>query len=99
MLIRDSSLTQREIANNLKNMNMGRLQSGVSRMLKSMNYTRKRLVTIPEARNAPRKIDARQEYSRMIGFVFDENLVYMDETGINLHSLKLWIFAKKFESI
>jgi len=85
MLLRDSSLNQKDIGNNLKDMNMGRSQSGVSRMLKCMNYTRKRLVTIPEARNAPRNIDMRQEYSRMIGFVSDENLVYIDETGINLH--------------
>jgi len=74
---------------------MRRSQSEVSRVLKSINYTRKRLVTIPEARNAPRNIDARQEYSRMIGFVFDENLVYMDETGINLHMVRSYGYSPK----
>ena len=64
-------------------------------MVKSMNYTRKRLITILEARNAPLNIDARQEYSRMTGFVSDENLVYMDETEINLHMVQSYGYSPK----
>jgi len=86
MLLRDSSLTQKEIGNNLKDINMGISQSEVSRMLKSMNYTRKRLVTI---------LVARQEYSRMIDFVSDENFVYMGETGINLHMVRSYGYSPK----
>jgi len=85
ILLRDSSYSQHEIVEELACNDIVRTQSGVSRMLKKMNYSRKRLVKIPVERNNPRNIDLRQVYARAINFIPVENLVFLDETGVNMH--------------
>ena len=84
-LLRDPSYSQKEISEELACNNISPLQSGISRILKKMNYTRKRLTRIPEERNTPRNIDLRQVYARGISFVPVNSLVFLDETGVNLH--------------
>jgi len=53
-----------------------------------MDYFRKRLVLIPEERNTPKNIDARQNYAREVQFIANSNLVFLDETGLNLHQMR-----------
>ena len=48
-------------------------------------YTRKRLVTVPEKRNNPKNMTARQCYARKIQFIPDGNFVFLDETGANTY--------------
>ncbi|KAF7703891.1 hypothetical protein CDIK_0093 [Cucumispora dikerogammari] len=50
-----------------------------------MDYTRKWVVRVPEKRNTPRNIEARQLYARILEHITDGNLLFLDETGVNLH--------------
>jgi len=59
--------------------------STISRKLKKMKISRKRLSLIPEERNTSEKIDARAIYAADLSRVSDENLIFLDETGINEH--------------
>ncbi|KAF7695749.1 hypothetical protein CDIK_1935, partial [Cucumispora dikerogammari] len=68
-LQRDCSYTQTELRIELEKSNIIKSQSSVSRVLKQMDYTRKRLVKIPEERNSTRTINARQEYCSAINHI------------------------------
>ncbi|KAG0441995.1 hypothetical protein DMUE_0628 [Dictyocoela muelleri] len=70
-------------------------QSSISRILKEMDYSRKRLVKIFEARHNPRNIDAQQTYARELKFINDENLVFLDETGINRNQSRNYGYSPK----
>ncbi|KAF7699512.1 hypothetical protein CDIK_1226 [Cucumispora dikerogammari] len=94
-LQRDCSHAQRELADKLGVINTGRSQSSVSRILKDMEFTRKRLVKVPEKRNTTRTINARQEYCTIINQVDDERLVFLDETGVNLHHSRNYGYSPK----
>ncbi|KAG0439508.1 hypothetical protein DMUE_2387 [Dictyocoela muelleri] len=85
ILFRDASYTQCELSEELNKWGLYKNQATISRVLKEMGYSRKRLVKIPEERNSIRNIDARQTYSNELEFINDENLVFLDETGINLN--------------
>ncbi|CAG8719094.1 12064_t:CDS:2, partial [Racocetra fulgida] len=60
----------------------------VSRYVKEIGFTLKRLTVIPEGRNTDKTIHERKQYVKKI---YDENIniykdiVYIDETGFNLH--------------
>ena len=60
-----------------------------------MEYTRKRLVTIPEEINNTKNITSRQCYAREIQFIPDENFVFLDETGSNLHQSQNYGYSPK----
>jgi hypothetical protein len=74
---------------------MRRSQSSISRIIKQMNYTRKRLVKVPEERNTLKTIDLRQEYCNVINNIGDNNLVFLDETGVNLHHSRNYGYSPK----
>lgn len=95
ILLRSASYSQKELSEELASNGINRSQSSVSRLLKEMNYTRKRLVKIPEERNTIRNIDARQIYARQLEFVSDSNLVFLDETGINLNLSRNYGYSPK----
>ena len=44
------------------------------------------LSLIPAERNSPRILEARQLYARELLNILPERLVYLDETGFNLHT-------------
>lgn len=56
------------------------------RKLEKLNITRKRLSLIPIERNASRVIRERTLYAFFIYRINVEDLVFLDETGFNLHS-------------
>ena len=95
ILLKDSSFNQSEISQQLKDFGIIRGPSTVCRTLKKMEYTRKRLVKIPEERNAPRNIDARQKYAREVQFIGNEHLIFLDETGMNLHQTRNYGYSPK----
>ena len=70
----------------------------ISRYLKGMEITRKRLSIVPRERNTPRIIDLRQEFCRRINNIQDENLVFLDETGFNLHTKQNYGYSLKIRS-
>jgi arginine repressor len=76
-------LRQKELSSELQLSGINKSQSTISRILKKMNYTRKRLLRVPEERNNERNIETRQNYARRIEYLNDDNLVFLDETGIS----------------
>ena len=60
-------------------------KSKLSRIIKSMSYTRKRLKPIAAARNSERVISERHVYALRMANALDEELIFIDETGFNLH--------------
>ncbi|KAF7685335.1 hypothetical protein CDIK_3916 [Cucumispora dikerogammari] len=81
-LQRDCSYTQTELRIELERSNIIRSQSSVSRVLKQMDNTRKKLVKIPEERNLTRTNIALKKYCSAINHIFDNKLVFLDETGL-----------------
>jgi len=60
-------------------------QSTISRKLKKMKMTRKRLTLVPEERNSVANIDKRALFASKITRLPVENLVFLDESGFNKH--------------
>jgi transposase len=58
----------------------------VTRQLKSMKYSRKRMKPIVAARNSEAVIQLRHEYCLQLVNIRDEDLIYIDETGFNMHT-------------
>lgn len=70
-------------------------QSKISRTLKEMEITRKRLVRVPSERNSANTILARQVYARALTSISMSKLVYLDETGFNLHFNQSYGYSPK----
>lgn len=94
-LLKEFSYTQKELQLELRKVGLTKSQSSISRDLKAMKYSRKRLVRIPEDRNSEKNKNLRQAYGRMLSFVPDENLVFLDETGVNLHQSRNYGYSPK----
>ncbi|KAI0979119.1 hypothetical protein GJ496_005767 [Pomphorhynchus laevis] len=60
-------------------------QPTISRIIKKIGITRKKLSIIPEERNVTERIAARKEYAIDVSRIPDNNLVFLDETGFNEH--------------
>lgn len=60
----------------------------VCRILKDMNYTRKALTLVPINRNSNANKQARAQYAASANLLLDNQLIFIDETGFNLHSYK-----------
>ena len=88
----DNALTQRAAADLLP-IDLKRSRSTVCRALKKMNWTRKRLKRIPVDRNSSLNINRRAEYSIDLSTIADENLVFIDESGFNLHLSSFYGYA------
>ena len=85
-LICDNSLTQKAIMVKLNELGISISQSKISKVLKEMGYSRKRLTKIPEGRNTEKNLDERRAYTLSMSSIQDESLVFIDETGFNLHT-------------
>lgn len=95
LIERDPCHTTRSIKEDLSQNGISISASTISRYLKSMDMTRKRLTVVPTERNSDRTIDRRQEFCRRMNNIQDENLVFLDETGFNLHTKKSYGYSLK----
>jgi len=87
---------QSEIVEKIKeNLNNSISQPTVSRRLKKLNITRKRLSLVPFERNSNDKLDARSIYASDITRIPVENLVFLDETGFNKHTTRAFGYSLK----
>lgn len=59
--------------------------STISRILKKMNYTRKTLTLVPINRNSNTNKTLRAEYGADLNMLADDRLIFLDESGFNLH--------------
>ncbi|KAF7696591.1 hypothetical protein CDIK_1730 [Cucumispora dikerogammari] len=60
-----------------------------------MANIKKRLGKIPEEKNSTRTINARQENCSAINHISDNKLVFLSETGVNMHHNKKFGFSLK----
>nr|XP_047136013.1 uncharacterized protein LOC124813258 [Hydra vulgaris] len=78
--------TQETIKENLSAAGFNMSQPTISRKLKRSDLSRKRVVHVPEERNSTRIINARYAFASEINGISDEKLIYLDETGFNVHT-------------
>ena len=67
--------------------------SKISRRMKSMKLTRKRLVLVPAERNTEARIDERAIFSADISRFADDRLVFLDETGFSQHTRRTYGYS------
>ena len=84
-LIGDNSLTQKAIIEKLEVNGQRVSQSKASKLIKEMGYRRKRLTKVP-GRNTKKNLDERKAYAISISNIQEESLVFIDDTGFNLHT-------------
>lgn len=85
MLSRDPTHILQSMKDDLQEGNIETSISTIHRAIKNMKYSRKKLVKIPEERNSSRIIDTRLTFCRDVNNIPNDHLVYLDETGFNLH--------------
>ena len=89
-----NSLTQNEIKEIVQESGLGCIsRSTISRKLKKMKITRKRVTLMPVERNTREKIDDQMIYSADVSRISDENLVFLDETGFNEHARRKYGYS------
>ena len=88
----DCSLTLQGIADNMINEPIVS-KSTVCRELKKMGYTRKRLKIVTQQANAAEIIEQRFAYSIHLAHIPDDVIIYLDETGFNLHTSQHFGYA------
>lgn len=82
----DNSLTQNGMIEKLALENINTSQSSVSKSLKRLNIKRKRLKLKPEVIIQPNHIESRKAYARIVRPIPDSKLLFLDESGFNLHT-------------
>jgi transposase len=60
-------------------------QSTIARDIKAIGWSRKRFQIIPFERNSHQNVLRRRQYAEMLTLVNDNRLIFIDETGHNLH--------------
>ncbi|KAI0978187.1 hypothetical protein GJ496_011497 [Pomphorhynchus laevis] len=68
-------------------------QATISRKLKKLEITRKILTCFPIERDTESRIDDRAVYASDISALGNENLVFLDETGFNLHTSRSYGYS------
>lgn len=89
----DCSLTQGGMAKKLLEHNINISQSTVSTTLRAMKISRKRLVLISDKKNDPQTLSSRHTFAVKYRRYSDEDLLYLDETGFNLHSKRSYGYS------
>lgn len=83
----DNTLTQSGLKEKLKEeRDVNFTQSCISRVLKRNNITRKRIKTKPLIVVSPEMINARKTYARELRCFEDSQILFLDESGFNLHT-------------
>lgn len=70
-------------------------RSTVGKVLKELNWTRKRLKKVLVDRNSPSTIALRAEYSATISAIRDDKLIFVDESGFNLYLSSFYGYSPK----
>lgn len=83
-----NNITISEIKSELSAMNINVSDSTISRAIKKIGYSRKRLSLIPIERNTPAIIEKRTLFARHIAAIRDEQLLFLDECGFSRHTMR-----------
>jgi transposase len=68
-------------------------RSTVCREIKNMGWTRKRVKNVPVERNSVSTRENRCDYALSMQPILDDNVIYLDETGFNLHMSPFYGYA------
>ena len=91
----DNALTQVGMTKVLENQGMNKSQPTISRLLKTINVTRKRLSLVPVERNSPNILNLRRDYGIEMESIPLSRMVFLDETGFNLHTAQHYGYSPK----
>jgi len=91
----DSLLVQKGILMKLEEQGISMSQATCSRKLKKVEITRKRVKRVYEKVTDMKVIHERKAFAMKYRNVPDSTLVYLDETGINLHSMENYGYSPK----
>jgi len=91
----DPLLTQKGIKTKLNERSIVRSQSTISRKLKSVDITRKRAKKVYSKVIDLRVINQRKAFSVKYRNISNSRLLYLDETGLNLHSVYNYGYSPK----
>jgi transposase len=94
LIVADNCLTLKQIQESVPVL-IRKSPSTICRMIKAMKFTRKRVKPIVAARNEMRIIESRLAYSQMIWSIPDEKLIFVDESGFNLHLVPHYGYAPR----
>lgn len=89
----DASLTQKGMARKLQERNIHLSQPSISLSLKKIKMTRKRLVIISDKKNDEVTIGKRHQFAAKYRRYNNQDLLYLDETGFNLHSKRSYGYS------
>lgn len=89
----DPSLTQRGMQECLQARGFYRSQSMISNYLKELCLTRKRAIKFGDKRNSADVISQRKNYSIRTRLIDDSRILFLDETGFNLHSSSNYAYS------
>jgi len=88
LIEKDSTLTLKEMVQSLRNNGVETSKSSLQRLLEKVELTWKTVLEIPTAWNTPEVLLARQNYVFSLMRHQSRNIVYVDESGFNLHVKK-----------
>ncbi|KAG0434715.1 Transposable element Tc3 transposase [Dictyocoela muelleri] len=92
----NSCTTLNSISLNLKNnRSITTSLATISRNIKSMGFTRKIISKIPISRNSDANKTTRYIYANLIREISDNELIFLDESGFNLHLTRKYGYSKK----
>jgi len=84
----DPLVIQKGIKNKLEDLNISISQPTISRNLKKLDITRKRTKMVYQKVTEPRVINERKTYAIKYRKIQNSRLLFIDETGFNLHSIR-----------
>jgi transposase len=89
----DNTLNLSGIQGFLETNNITLSKSSVCVLLKKAHITRKRLKTVTLNSVSHEVVESRAVYARIFNRFEDERLIFLDETGINLHTSKFYGYS------
>lgn len=90
----DCTLTQKGMCMKLAESGINRSQASISKKLQKINYTRKVTKRIVEKYNPERRLQ-KQQYGLQLLDISDEKLLFLDESGFNLHTVNNYGYSLK----
>lgn len=92
----DNSLTQKEMSQKVfETCHVQLAQPTISKKLTKIGITRKRLSKVPFERNSEERLNARSIYATEISRMSDKNLIFLDETGFNEHTVRKYGYSPR----
>ena len=88
----NNSLTLKEMKEGLNN---SVSVSKVNRILKKMDYSRKKLTLVPIERNEHRVLELKRIYCRYIQNINNSSMIFLDEFGINNHTTRGYRYSQR----